>query len=128
MSSLPLALEKTCCTPPAETPTERLLPSGRSVVVRASEGREELEVRSPQGDVEVRITLTDSGPVVRLRGARLELEATDAVAVHCRRFEVTTKEDVHFQSEGGVKIEGNEMRVKTTSDIHMNGAVIRLNC
>src|SRR5579859_547084 len=77
----------TTMSTPVETrpATERNLPSGRSVVVRVDGGKEELEVRSPNGDVEVRITLTDAGPVVSVRGARLELESPDAVSVNCRR-------------------------------------------
>jgi hypothetical protein len=94
--------------PPATT---RQLPSGRSVVLRVGDA-EELEVRSPDGEVEVRIVLTPSGPVVRLRGARLELEAAESVDVRCRDFNVRA----------------DEMRVKTDGDIHMNAAVIRLNC
>jgi hypothetical protein len=72
----------------------RILPSGRSVVVRLAAGAEELEIRSPRGEVEVRIVLTETGPVVRLSGARLELDAAETVAVRCRRFEVRAEEDI----------------------------------
>ena len=106
----------------------RQLPSGRSVVVRVNDSKEELEVRSPQGDVEVRITLTESGPVVSLRGARLELESPEAVSVKCRSFEVSTTEGTQLTSAGDVNITGHELRVKTESDIHLNGGIIRLNC
>jgi hypothetical protein len=112
----------------AESSKERRLPSGRSVVVKLEGGREELEIRSPQGKVEVRITLTENGPVVSLRGARLEMEAADMVAVRCRRFEVQTTEGTDLTSSGDVQITGRELKVKTENDIHMNGEVIRLNC
>jgi hypothetical protein len=97
-------------------------------VVKVDGSREELEVRSPEGEVEVRITLTDGGPVVRLRGARLELESPDVVAVHCRRLEVNTTEATHLLSSGDVRFTGQEMRVQTQGDIRMNGDVIHLNC
>jgi phage gp45-like len=109
------------------SPTEKSLPSGRSVVVRVDGGREELEVRSPQGDVEVRITLTDAGPVVCLRGARLELESPEAIAINCRKFEVTTQEGTELKSEGAVRIEANEMNIKTEDDIRLKGKIIHLN-
>jgi phage gp45-like len=112
---------------PSSVPAEKSLPSGRSVVVRVDGGREELEVRSPQGDVEVRITLTDAGPVVSLRGARLELESPDAVAVNCRKFEVNTQEGTELKSAGAVQIEANEMNVTTTDDIRLKGKIIHLN-
>jgi hypothetical protein len=104
------------------------LPSGRSVVVKVDGGREELEIRSPSGEMEVRITLTESGPVVNLRGARLEMEATDAVALRCRRFEVQSTEGTELTSSGDVQITGRELKVRTERDIHMKGEVIRLNC
>ncbi|MGE3808290.1 MAG: hypothetical protein AB7K24_26820 [Gemmataceae bacterium] len=101
--------------------TERQLPSGRSVVVKLNDGQEELEIRSPDGAVEVQIVLTENGPVVRLQGARLELASTETVAVDCKRFEVHTSEATKLTSDG-------ELRVKTSDDIHMNGKFIRLNC
>lgn len=91
--------------------SQRTLPSGRSVVLRVGD-TEELEIRSPDGEVEVRIVLTDAGPVVRLRAARLEMETTESVDIRCRDFNVRA----------------DEMRVKTDGDIHMNATVIRLNC
>jgi hypothetical protein len=114
--------------PKREAVREQSLPSGRSVVVKVTGAGEELQVRSPDGAVEVRITLGPGGPVVHLSGARLELEAADAVALRCRRLEVNAEESVALKSAGDLQLSGQEMRVQTTGDIHMNGAVIRLNC
>ncbi len=107
---------------------ERVLPSGRSVVVRVTEAGEELQVRSPSGEIEVCVTLGDGGPVVRLRGARLELDAVDTVAVRCRRLEVDTEESTHLKTAGELKLTGEVLRAVTTGDIHLNGEIIRLNC
>lgn len=128
MNPSSLALEIPNQEPLVAAAAERVLPSGRSVVVRLSGRNEELEIRSPRGEVEVCITLTDAGPVVKLRGARLELESPDAVAIACRRFEVQTTEGTRLDNAGDVQITGRELHVQTTSDIHMNGGVIRLNC
>jgi hypothetical protein len=86
----------------------RTLPSGRSVVVRLAGGAEELEIRSPRGDVEVRVVLTDEGPVVRLSGARLELDAAETVAVNCRRFEV--------RAEGDICLDGATIRLNSPEE------------
>ena len=45
-------------------------------------GREELEIRTAEGELEVRITLTEAGPLIQLRGARLEFESPDAVPLY----------------------------------------------
>ena len=84
-------------------------------------------MRSPRAEVEVRITLTDEGPVVSLRGARLELESPDVVSVNCRRLEVSASEGTQLASGGDVRITGTEMHVETKDDIHMKGKIIHLN-
>src|SRR6516162_3605172 len=65
----------------------RQLPSGRSVLVKVTPECEELEIRDAEGQVEVCVILTGAGPVVRIRGGRLELDAADTVALRCRRFD-----------------------------------------
>jgi hypothetical protein len=106
----------------------RRLPSGRSVVVKLAGDREELEIRDAEGQVEVCVSLTADGPVVRIRGGRLELDAADTIAVRCRRFEVQTDEGTELSSAGELRMTGRELRVRTKEDIHLNGEFIRLNC
>ena len=48
---------------------ERALPSGRKLVVRSASTGDEVEIRAANGELDLRITLTDAGPVVSLRGA-----------------------------------------------------------
>ncbi len=111
-------------TPP-EPP--RALPSGRSVTIRASAAGEQVEVRSPDGEVEVTIELTPQGPLVRLRGARLELAASE-VRVDCDRFSVEARHSTEIRTEGDVHIAaGGELRVQTEQDTHINGKMIYLN-
>lgn len=106
----------------------RTLSSGRTVLLRTSDGGEQLEIRSPDGDVEVSIALTSAGPVVTLRGARLELESTGRVGVSCETFDVHARGGIALRSEKTLRIDAGELRAKTEEDIHLNGAFIRLNC
>src|SRR5437763_1734785 len=106
-----------------ETPAQvqtRSLPSGRSVVLRLGDA-EEIEVRSPAGDVEVRITLTDAGPVVQLRGARLQLEAPESIEVKCKRLTVETTEATALHSAG-------EVNIHADGDMDLRGKMLKLNC
>jgi hypothetical protein len=107
---------------------EQVLPSGRAVVVRTQPGSEELEIRSPDGQVELSIVLTPQGPVVRMKVARLELESATTLGLTCERLEVRASGGIDLQTQGGVAITGEELRVKTDDDIHLNGKMIRLNC
>ena len=106
---------------------ERTLPSGRSLAIRTGGAGEEIEIRSRAGDLEVRIALTDAGPVVSLRAARLDVDAAD-VAFRCRDFDVQASGVARIASAGELKLEATEIRAQTERDIHLNGAFIRLNC
>jgi hypothetical protein len=98
-----------------------VLPSGRTVTVRADGGTEAIEIRSPGGEMELRIALTDRGPVLSLRGARLEIDAADAVAVNCRQFEVHAAEGVVLTAAGDVAI-------RSGGDTSIDGRLVKLNC
>ncbi len=107
----------------------RQLPSGRTISVRAADGREEIEIRSAGGEMEVRIALTPQGPVLQLRGARLEIDSTDTVAVNCRSFEVKAADGVKIQAAGDIEVSGaGEMRMKTSGQTFIDGDYVNLNC
>ena len=106
---------------------ERRLPSGRSLTLRTDAAGEELEIRSLRGDVELKIVLTESGPVVTLGGGRLLVESTDVV-FRCQTFAVQATQQVSLTSQRAVNIQAHELHAKTEEDIHLNGAYIRLNC
>ena len=93
--------------------------SQRTLHLATGQHDDRLEVRSPDGQIELAIRLTAEGPVLSLSANRLELRAADAVRVECSRFEVEASDGVYIRSQ--------EMRVRTTGDVHLNGAFIRLN-
>lgn len=108
-------------TAAASEQTAMTLPSGRAVsVLLGADGGEQLQVRAPDGRVEVRILLTDRGPEVRLDAARLEIAAPEGVSVNCSDFTVN--------ATGGLQLSCEEdMKMSTTKDIFMLGSVIWLN-
>ncbi|MFH1467900.1 MAG: hypothetical protein ABIO70_26175 [Pseudomonadota bacterium] len=89
------------------------LPSGHSVVVLVEGGREEVRILAPDGEVQVRIELGSDGPVVRLSGARLELEATREVTVRCASFEVAASGAVSLCS-------GAELSLRSAGEMHVD--------
>ena len=114
----------------------RELPSGHSLVILAASGRSEaIEIRSPQGEVQVRIACGLDGPVVSLSSARLELEAP-TVAIRCERFEVEAEQDlalrsprVEVESSGTLDLHARgDVHLESDQDLHLDGKMLRLNC
>lgn len=106
----------------------RSLSSGRSVTLRHAGSDDLIEVRSPEGAVELTITLTEQGPVVKLSAARLELAATDTVAIACNKLDIRTEQETRIYSEDRILISGREAKLQTSDDIWMNAAKIRNQC
>jgi hypothetical protein len=99
------------------------------VVVKVEGANEELEIRSPEGQVELRIALTEQGPVLTLRGLRLELDAADTVAVNCRQFSLRTTEGVVLDAAGDVSLRsGKEIRLRSDGETFIDGKLLKLNC
>ena len=117
-------------TPPNGNLAQRgVLPSGRTVVIRADGRGEAIEVRSAAGEMELRIALTDQGPVLSLRGARLEIDAADTVAVNCRQFEVRTTGGVMFDAAGDIALRsGAATHLRSAGDTNIDGQLVKLNC
>ncbi|MDX2131403.1 MAG: hypothetical protein SFY69_05060 [Planctomycetota bacterium] len=115
--------------PPAASDAARVLPSGRTVEVGADERGERIEVRSPDGVLEIAIALTAQGPVLQVRGARLEIESTDAVALKCREFSVHADEGMKLSTGGTLDVRAQgEIGMTTMADARLDAAVIHLNC
>ena len=102
--------------------------SGRGVSLRLGPSGEELEIRSPTGELELRILLTPDGPVLRLEAARVEVQAADEFRVSCGEFRVAAERGLHLEAGEAVQIEAERMRVRTQDEIRMNGSFVRLNC
>ena len=118
----------------ASEATELPLDSGRQLLVRprvheGAGGAESLEVRSPDGDVELRVLLTDDGPVLRFDGSCIELSATDLLKLECARFELDASESVAVRSGGGMTLDSvEEMRINVSdADFKVTSRIIWLN-
>lgn len=106
------------------------LQSGREVrVTRDAGSGESLEVRGPGGEVELRVRLTDDGPVLRLEGPRIELSATDLLKLECRRFELDATEDVAIRSGGELTLDSvDDLRIHVSdADFKVKSRIIWLN-
>ena len=107
----------------------RVLPSGRSIVARVGDAGEAIEIHSPRGEMELRISLTDEGPVLSLHGASLELVSSENVSVRCKQFEIETEAGVSLRAGGDIELQSEaEIRTKTAGSTWIDGDYVQLNC
>jgi len=99
---------------------EVYLRDGRKLVVSDAGTDQLVEIRSESGMVEVRIRLTEQGPVLQMEAVRLTLKAEESVEIESKRIELKATEQVKVQSEDGVEIEGE-------GDVRVVGKTIHLN-
>jgi hypothetical protein len=107
---------------------EVYLREGRTLTV-SSQGADELvEVRAASGNVELRILLTEQGPVLQLEAVRLKLKATESVEVEAKQVSLKAQESLALGSDGDVKVtSAGETTVEAEGDVRVAGKSIHLN-
>lgn len=91
---------------------ELYLRDGRKLVVSEQAGDQLVEIRNESGMLEVRILLTEQGPVLQMEGARLSLKASEAVEIESKRVAIKATETVDVNAAGDVTVIG--------ATIHLN--------
>jgi phage baseplate assembly protein gpV len=95
------------------------LQGGRTLVVEPAGDEDLVEVRAASGTVEIRLRLTDDGPVLELESVRLSLRAAKSVDVEATEFNVSADEI----SLGGKA----DVRIDAGGEVVVTGETIRLN-
>jgi len=103
---------------------EVYLRDGRKLVIGEQHGEQMVEIRSESGMLELRIKITEEGPVLQVESARLSLKATEAVEIESQRVaikateqlelkgaevEVSAEEDVKVTADGEVRVVGTKI-------------------
>jgi hypothetical protein len=99
---------------------EIYLKEGRTLSVEQSGTDELVEIRSSSGQVELRIKLTEEGPVLQMESARLQLKASESVEIESKRIEIRATETVQLASK-------DEIKVEAEGEVRVNGKMIWLN-
>ena len=89
-------------TEEASDERELYLRDGRKVVVRD----QLVEIRNEAGMVEVRIQMTETGPVLQVEAARMQLKASESVSIESKKVEIKTEEDVEVEAKGEIRLNG----------------------
>jgi hypothetical protein len=108
---------------------EQTLPSGATLTVRSDALGDEIQLRSANGAMELRIRMTDEGPVLSLRGVKLEIEATDSIAVSCREFAVNASDGVRLNTGGDFEVRSEQdIRMRSAADTSVDADYVKINC
>lgn len=103
----------------------RYLKDGRTLTVHDDDT---VEIRSAGGMLEVRIQLTEQGPVLAMESARLSLKAAESVEIESKRVEIKATETVSVASQGNVLVTSQgETKIDAEDDVRVEGKVIWLN-
>lgn len=109
----------------AATGETRYLKDGRTLTV---ENDDTVEIRSAGGMLEVRIQLTDAGPVLQMESARLSLKATESVEIASKRVDIIATETVRVASGGNIEVTSEqETKIDAEGDVRVEGKMIWLN-
>lgn len=114
--------------PKPPQPQTIALDRGRRLeVVPEGEAGQVVEIRAEDGQLELRIVLTEAGPVLQLDAVKLALRADD-LAIDCKRLAVNASEGAAVASGNDLTLEAEgELRTNSTGDTRVVGKCIYLN-
>ena len=126
MSGSRKKLETTEATTEEDT-KEVYLRDGRKLSV-SEQGQDQLvEIRNESGMLELRIRLTEDGPVLQMESLKLSLKAAESVEIESKRVEIKGTEQVSVTG-GEVKVVGEEdVKIDAKNEVRVVGRMIYLN-
>ncbi len=97
---------------------ELYLRDGRKIVIKDDE--QIVEIKNPSGMLELRIKLTEEGPVLQMESVRMELKATESLEISSKRIDIIgTDIDIKAKESIDVVAENDDVRV-IGKKIHLN--------
>jgi hypothetical protein len=90
---------------------EVYLRDGRKLVLSEQAGDQLVEIRSGSGMLEIRIRLTEEGPVLQMESARLSLKASESVEIESQRIALKATETVDVNANGDVVVIGKTIHL-----------------
>jgi hypothetical protein len=85
------------------------LKDGRTLTIGSQAGKELVEIRSSSGQVEVRIVLTEQGPVLQMDAVKLELHAEEKIELASKRVEIKASEEMEIEAKADLRVRGNKI-------------------
>jgi hypothetical protein len=106
---------------------EVYLKDGRTLVVSDAGSDQLVEIRNESGMLELRITLTEQGPVLQMESVRLQLKASEAVEIESPQVAITGTEKLELAG-GKIEVDAEEeIEIEGKKDVRVKGKMIWLN-
>lgn len=107
---------------PTTTTRTTTLAHGRTATWIGEDPRPDvIEIRGPEGALELSIAIDDRGPRLQLRGVALEIVSAGAVAVRCDSFRVEATRGVSIAApRGGIELDAADEVVVVGERILLN--------
>jgi len=104
------------------------LESGRRLMVHSDKNEERVEITDTEGEIVIRVRLTEDGPTVSIQGTRLELKSTESISLVSRKVHIMAEDEAAIESAGGLGIKSaDEMTIHSDDDVSINAKTIHLN-
>jgi hypothetical protein len=104
------------------------LDSGRQIIVHSDEKEELIQIVEAAGDVVMSVRMTDSGPVVTVRGAHLEIKSTETITLEAKEIKICAEENASVKSKGSLEVDSaKKMDIHSDDEIRVEGKMIHLN-
>ncbi|MBU1341186.1 MAG: hypothetical protein KKE44_14870 [Proteobacteria bacterium] len=112
-----------------KTGTQKIfLDSGRQITVYSKEDEELLEISESDGNLSLEVRLTESGPVISLKGAKLALSAMKEISLEAQKISIHAKDHTQITSQGTLKIStDNDIDIQSNEEIKLKSKLIHLN-
>ena len=103
------------------------LKDGRKLTLSEQGGDQLVEIRNESGLVEVRIKLTEEGPVLQMEAVRMQLKAAEQVTIESQAVEIKGAERVEIAG-GKIDVTAEEdVTVESKAEVRVVGKMIWLN-
>ena len=107
------------------TTTTIALPGGRSLSIHPEDRA--MRIADPNGVIEIEIDLRDTGPVVRVRAAALQVETRGELSLDCERFELRAREGIRFATDGDLAASvSGDLGLRAGGHAQMDGKAVRI--
>lgn len=104
------------------------LRDGRTLTVHGAGTEELVEIHASSGQLELRIKMTEQGPVLQMESVRLQLKASESIDIETKQLHVKTEESTTIESKGELNLSGEaDVRVNANGEVIVKGKMIYLN-